>query len=248
MNTPRRPRPVPARTSHPARLVLSACALLLPAAPAAQADRAAPDFTDTFEDRAELGEAWAAHGAMAESWTVQDGVLIGDQTTPDHGAVINKPLVFRDLDLSFDFMFDGATRFNLVIDDENEKSVHAGHICRISISPKRLTLGDDKTGKMNKKIRELQKQGDKAPARERRKLKKHLASREVSAPLKLEQGRWYRLRARIIGDRFEAFLDGEPVAALRSPGFAHRTKTDFGFTITGSVMRYDNIEAHITQP
>ena len=60
---------------------------------------------------------------------------------------------FKDIDIEFDFRFNGGTRFNFVLDDQNEKSVHSGHICRVSISPKMVSVSDDKTGSMNLEVR-----------------------------------------------------------------------------------------------
>ena len=59
---------------------------------------------------------------------------------------------FDDVDIQFNFRFGDGKSFNFVIDDANEKSVHAGHICRVSIIPKYLRIGDDKTGSMNLEV------------------------------------------------------------------------------------------------
>ena len=39
----------------------------------------------------------------------------------------------------------------------------------------------------------------------------------------------------------KAFLDGEMVTHLHSPGFAHPTKTKFGFTVNGQTIDFDNV-------
>ena len=39
-----------------------------------------------------------------------------------------------------------------------------------------------------------------------------------------------------------AFLDGKPIARLQSPGIAHPTKTNVGFTVNGELIDFDNLE------
>ena len=49
-------------------------------------------------------------------------------------------------------------------------------------------------------------------------------------------------------DLMEAWIDGELVASLRSEGIAHKTKTQFGFTVTGQTLEYDNVKAWRVRP
>ncbi|EMI47072.1 arylsulfatase A [Rhodopirellula sp. SWK7] len=198
-------------------------------------------FADDFEGRSDLGPRYDTARATMDAWTLVDGALIGMQTYDDHGAVIRTQLPFDDIDLEFDFRFNGGTRFNLVMDDKNEKSVHAGHICRVSISPKRLTIGDDKTGGMNLKVRELRQKASLSEA-EKLNLANVLARTHSSAAIAIKRGEWHCLRVRIQDDIMNVTLDGEEVASLQSPGFAHPTKTKFGFTVNGATIDFDNIK------
>ena len=152
---------------------------------------------------------------------------------------------FRDFDCEMDFRFNGGTRFNFVIDDKNEKSVHAGHICRVSITPTKMTVGDDKTGKMNLDVQALRDAKDLSADKEKA-MKELLAKCEQDGAVKLEKGKWYRLGVRIQGDLMEATLDGKLVASLRSPGIAHSTKTKFGMTVTGATIDFDNLKVYKT--
>lgn len=43
------------------------------------------------------------------------------------------------------------------------------------------------------------------------------------------------------GDLMEAFLDGVSITKLKSPGFAHPTKTKFGMTVNGDSIAYDKL-------
>ena len=149
-------------------------------------------------------------------------------------------LDFDDVDIQFDFRFSGGKSFNLVIDDANEKSVHAGHICRASIFPKSLRIGDDKTGSMNLEVRK-QRQDKTLSTEDAEALQELLARTQSSAKISIKPGEWHTLRIRIRGDIMKAFLDGELVTSLRSPGFDHPTKTKFGFTVNGESIDFDNL-------
>lgn len=104
---------------------------------------------DNFDDREIVGDAYTLKETSKKGWTIEDGSLIGRQVNDNHGVVIRRNHDFADIDLEIDFRFSGGTRFNFVLDDINEKSVHSSHICRVSISPKQLYVRDDKTGSMN---------------------------------------------------------------------------------------------------
>ena len=196
-------------------------------------------FRDDFEGRSEIGEDYTTAQGHEGAWKVEDGILIGTQTKADHGAVIRREFEFSDVDIQFDFRFSGGTRFNFVIDDKNEKSVHSGHICRVSISPKRLVVGDDKTGAMNLEVRKM-RQDANLSAVDAKKLDAILSRTQSSVPINIEKGQWHTLRIRIKGDIMKAFLDGEMATSLRSPGFSHPTKTKLGFTVNGKAIDFDN--------
>ena len=189
-------------------------------------------FSDLFE-RAELGSAWRV---VTPAFTIADGVLKGSQTRSDHGAVGSIHAPFRDGVIEFRFRFEGATSINAVCDDKGFKGSHAGHICRVAITPKQIRLGDDKEGVMRNDILEMRKD----PAR-KAEAEKLLAGRGSTVPVKLEPGQWHTMRIAITGDTLRAALDGAPVASLQSPGIAHATKTDFHFTVTGKDALLDDI-------
>lgn len=197
-------------------------------------------FEDDYEGRDEVGAHYVTARGHDDSWSVRDGVLIGTQTKDDHGAVIRTELNFDDVDIQFDFRFTGGRSFNFVIDDANEKSVHAGHICRASVFAKSLMIGDDKTGAMNLEIRR-QRQDKHLSAEASMALQKRLAQTRSSSKVTINQNEWHRLRIRIRGDIMKAFLDEELAVSLRSPGFAHPTKTKFGFTVNGQSIEFDNL-------
>ena len=200
-------------------------------------------FSDDFEDRSEIGPHYITALAGSDAWTIRDGALIGKQTNPDHGAVIRKELSFADIDIEVDFRFSGGSRFNFVIDDKNEKMVHAGHICRVSISPNSLKISDDKTGGMNLEVRALRQTENLSEAKQQ-SMNALLKRTSKSATISLTQDQWYRLRVRIQNELMEAYIDQKLVASLRSPGFGHPTKTKFGMTVNEATIDFDNLAVY----
>lgn len=190
-------------------------------------------FQDDFS-RPEFGQAWRSH---ADSFFIENGVMRATQL-PDagHGAVIRALVDFEDVWIRFDFKYEGGERFNFVIDDKNEKSVHAGHICRLTMNKRRVTVQDDKTGVMDLVIRKQRLSGNATP-----ELEKLLKTKQVTVDTNFEEGRWYRMDVLIRDDQMQVHLDGEFLVGHKSPGFAHPTKTQFGFTVTGQSLFYDNV-------
>ena len=204
-------------------------------------------FSDDFTGRSEAGANYATHAEWKGDWTVVDDVLVGKQINPGHGATIRLMREFRNLDMEFDFRFNGGTRWNFVVDDQNYKPVHAGHICRLSISPNSIKVADDKTGSMDLNIRN-QRQDKNLPEDQRKALDALLETKQASSDLDLKKGQWYNLRVTIEDDVMSAYIDGEKVTSLRSPGFAHPIKNKFGFTVNGSDTEFDNIKIDATKP
>lgn len=203
-------------------------------------------FQDTFNQK-ELRKVWRVH---PNSFRIEKGVLIAGQR-PDahHGAVCDVLVDFKDVFLEFSFLLDGSSGFNVVIDDRKYRGSHAGHICRVTVRPKRITLGDDKTGNMKNGLFEKRRSPQYRRDRKfRKEIDRLLKGKSTSVPVSLKRGRWYRMTVRIMGETMRVVLDGKPLASLRSEGIAHPTKTDFGFTIIGRFMRFDNITAWSPDP
>jgi hypothetical protein len=196
------------------------------------ANKGALIFSDDFA-RTELGDSWRM---AVPTFTVEDGVLKGSQTRDDHGAVASVRAAMKDGVIEFKFCFAGASNINAVCDDKAYQGSHAGHICRATITPTLIRLGDDKEGGMRNDIFEMRK--DPKRKAEGDKL---LAGRTQTFPMKIEPRRWYRLRIEIIGDQMRVSLDEKPVGSLRSPGIAHPTKSDFHFTVSGKDALFDDV-------
>lgn len=207
------------------------------------ADNRRLDFEDNFDDRAELGSGYVPSISSDGAWTFKEGILVGTQTRSDHGSVMRKQLAFRNIDIEVDFRLNGGTRFNFVIGDKNEKSTHAGHICRVSLKPPRVNVSDDKTGIYNLDIRAMRLDPNLSD-KKKEWLATFLKDKNDAGQFDIKQGEWYRLRVRIKNDLMEAYIDGELIASVQSPGIAHPTKTQFGMTVNGSTIDFDNMKVY----
>jgi hypothetical protein len=210
-------------------VVHSTFADAIPAEPLAQ--KGEQLFADDFE-RADLGE-WKP---LIPTFTVRDGVLKGEQTRADHGAVGRVYRPMKDVIVEFKFKLDGSTGFNAVFDDQKFKGSHAGHICRVAFAPTQIRLGDDKEGVMRNDIFEMRKD----PAR-KAEADKLLAGRGSAAPFKIDPEEWHQVAIEIAGDRMRVSLDGKPVGYLKSPGIDHETKSSFHFTVNGPGVLFDDV-------
>lgn len=203
-------------------------------------------YQDNFEKKTNLSDYYflGKEGSMA--WFTREGALIGQQTRKKHGSVFRKMINFKDIDIEMDFRFDGGKSFNFVLDDDNEKSVHAAHIARVSISPKKLSVRDDKTGVMNKEIRKM-RQNKSLSEEKKSAIEKLLKTKINTNTLKLQKGQWYHLRILMKGDLLEAFIDGESIAKIRSPGIDHPAKTKVGMTVQGTAIAFDNLSIYAVE-
>ncbi len=188
-------------------------------------------LSDDFE-RADLGD-WRS---LIPTFTVKDGVLKGEQTREDHGAVGRVYRPMKDVVAEFKFKLDGSTGFNVVFDDQKFKGSHAGHICRVVFAPKQIRLGDDKEGIMRNDIFAMRRDPARKAAAD-----KLLVGRGSTATVNIETGRWHQATIEIAGDQMRVSLNGAPVGYLRSPGIAHETKSSFHFTVNGPGVLFDDV-------
>jgi hypothetical protein len=197
-------------------------------------------FSDKIE-REVLGDGWQA---TQRSFAIKDGVMAGGMRDgATHPAIVKVSKDFRDIVLRFDFRFDGARSFNIVFNDINEKSVHSGHVARMTVSPKLLTLTDDKTGLMS--LEWVNKRNDP-------KFKEQVDQirREKSRPYPFDwqPGQWYTLQMEVAGDEVLVRIDGRLTGYFRSPGFGQLNKTSFHFSISGRDLNVDNLTAWKAEP
>jgi hypothetical protein len=197
-------------------------------------------FSDDFE-RTELGDAWRV---SVRSFRIEAGAMLaGQRPEATHPAVSRTSVPFKDAVIAFRFKFDGGPRFNVVFNDKAYDGSHAGHICRVGIGPSNIQLGDDKEGTMKNEIYAL-RQDEKTKAQ----TDPLLVGRTAKVNLKLDAGEWHWAMIEIVGDEMLVSIDGQPIGYLQSPGIAHPTKSEWGFTASGQSYRFDNVQVWTAQP
>ncbi len=191
-------------------------------------------FSDDFS-RSEPGEAWSG---SVRSFRIEDGAFIVTQRSDaTHPAVTRVTPEFKDGIITFRFRFDGAPRFGVVFNDKTYEQSHAGHICRVSVSPTQISIGDDREGAMKHGIYELRQD----PAR-RAEYDALVESRQAKAAVKIEKDRWYSMTIEIVDDEMAVSLDDRPVVQFKSPGIGHAIKNHWGFTVSGQSMAFDDLK------
>jgi hypothetical protein len=188
-------------------------------------------FTDDFT-APEVGKAWRV---LWPGLTVVDGALNISQSKPEHSAVGLVAVGKKDVVIEFKFKLGEASSINAVCNDRDFKDGHAGHLCRVSLSPRQIFLADDKE-RLSHEIEAMKKD----PAR-KADVAKLVAGRSVNIPTKLDPARWYELAIEIVGDEMRVSLDGKAIGFLKSSGLAHPMKSDFYFAVSGKNALFDDV-------
>jgi hypothetical protein len=187
-------------------------------------------------NRAELGELWR-FGRRGIS--LVDGHITAEHES-GHPVVTRTKVSFRDAIIELKIRFRGARSVSFVYDDkETAPTTHSGHLCRVTVTPTVLRLGDDKEGGMRLDILALRESTDPADQARRAKL---LEGRTAEVPLQLEEDRWYKLTIELVGDEMRASIDDRPLVRLKSPGIAHEIKREFGPSISGKFVDFDDLK------
>lgn len=225
-------------------IIIFTLTLSTPATKAAKKESAKPPFktvifADDFSTQ-ELGDIWKAYKSESK---IENGVLVGlKPVDADHNAVDSVTTkAYSDVEVTLDFQFSGSPLFVIAFNEHKFKGSHAGHICRVVVTPKRVVLRDGKTGVFKNDIFELRNSGSLDS-----KTKALLKTKEVMTKVNFEQDKWYQLLVRIQGDRMTLFVDGKKISELKSEGIAHQTKNKLSLVTSKQAMHFDNFK--ITAP
>lgn len=192
-------------------------------------------FSDDFSGN-KLGKQWSLYKSSS---ILKDGVLVGIEEKDGGHAAVHQLRVepCSDVELTVDLKFEGSRSTNLTFNQHRYKETHAGHICRVVVSRNKVILRDGKTGVFNNEIFKKRRSGEKLDA----KTKEILKRSEASFPVKLKEGKWYTVNVRIKANLMQAFIDGQLVGSLQSPGIAHKKKDKIGLVTPRQAMHYDNV-------
>ena len=149
-------------------------------------------------------------------WEFIDGSWRGAELEADnHGAVTRHDARFTDVEIEFDFKFDGAKAISLSINDP------AGHNSRLGITPTsvRITKDDHDHAGPDK------------------------AAQLGAGPAKFQAGTWYHARIKQIGPSFEAQV-GDLTLNGKHDAIAVG-KSNIGLTVAGKTASFKNLTVKV---
>jgi len=214
-------------TKHP----LVTVSLLLLSASLYADNRGKLIFEDDFqrnesqETKEEVGNHWTTNSDRRAGGNKQvdlhDGAIyIHRHPSADHAVSVVHAAEFRNGIVDIRFMLENkGDSLGLDFADLQLKTVHAGHLFRVTVGLNKLDITDMKTGSMSEKIQTLKKGGKLSP-----EIRKMLATKKKVIPVNLKTGKWYDLSIKIAGDTVSVAIDGKKAGSFASEGFAHPTK------------------------
>jgi len=134
----------------------------------------------------------------------------------------------RDSIVEFRFKFAGATSLSAEFDDRKYTGSHYGHICFVRVTPKGVTLADQKDGSMRNDIYAMTDPAQKA--------EKPGCWQDAASPIPCNDetactqcpGKRRRHHA--------GSIDGKPVAFLKSSGIAHPPRVKSNSAAAGKTV------------
>ncbi|MDQ8189771.1 hypothetical protein [Roseibacillus persicicus] len=189
-------------------------------------------FSDDFErnesqeEKEEIGRGWTTASETRAQGNKQvdlkDGTMrIFLHPVADHAVSVRQAMNLRDGAVGMKFKLENPKdELGINFADLKEKSVWAGHLFKVVINEKSVSVTDLKTGVMNLTIRDARR-ADKLSPEQEEVLKK--ASQRFTH--RSETNEWHDLLIEIKGEAITVTIDGQEVATFSSAGIAHPTKT-----------------------
>ena len=151
----------------------------------------------------------------------------------NHSVSVRHDVPFDDGIVQFRFALHDAKGIKFNFNDPRANDVSwAGHIARVVVTPKSLSIGDDKKGVFDLKIRE-QRQNKNLPKSDKAKLDAFLKTKTAIFKNPLKEDRWYELRIVNTGSKLEVYIDRKKVGEFISEGLDHKVKQNLAFGISG---------------
>lgn len=195
------------------------------------------DRNESQETKDEIGSGWGSNSASRAKGNKQvdlkDGAMyIKMHAEADHAVSVTHAAEFTDGAVELRFMLENeADTLGLDFADLQFKEVHAGHLFKVDVGTKKVSIDDSKTGGMNMKYYDAKKA--KTLTKEQTQI---INSMKKTFPAKLKAGTWYSLLVTIKGDTVTASIDGKEVGSSTSEGFAHPTKKMLRLSVPKSAV------------
>mgnify|MGYP003641205749 CR=1 FL=1 len=188
------------------------------------------DFNrEDSEEKDDLGEPWATNSdsrAMGDKQNdLVDGTLVmAISPRADHAISTNVTTTetYGDCVLFVRMKIEEDGQLKLAYNDKADKSVWAGHINGVTITPSKLTIEDEKSARFDMKYRE-----DK----ESQEYKDAFAAAAKTLDVEVPVDEWVEVATQHEGETVTVFINGEEVGSHTSPGFSHATKNHFAFAV-----------------
>lgn len=183
------------------------------------------DRNESQETKDDIGNGWGTNSKSRAAGNKQvdlrDGAMyIYIHEAADHAVSLTHAAEFQNGSVELRFMLeDPKDTLGLDFADLQCKTVHAGHLFKVTVGNNKLDISDLKTGNMDLEIYNAKKEKTLTPAMEER-----MKVTKKVFPAKLETGRWYTMNVTNSGDKVNVTIDGKQVGTFSSEGFAHPTK------------------------
>ncbi|MDF1858680.1 MAG: hypothetical protein P1U87_00620 [Verrucomicrobiales bacterium] len=192
------------------------------------------DFNREDSDESDdLGTSWTTNSQSRAQGAKQNDLVEGElvmtiSPKADHAisTVHNTAEPYGDAVVSLRMKLEEGDQLKLAYNDKEEKSVWAGHINGVIMTPERLTLSDEREGRFRLDLRNGKETPEGKAA-----LEEALKSTDKTFPLDLEAGEWHEVVTWHDGDTLKVYIDGDEVGTHTSPGFGHGTKRQFVFAV-----------------
>ncbi len=201
------------------------------------------DFNRTEDDDAkeQLGNGWVTNTARAAKGVKQadlkDGALVITQAEgANHSVSVRHDTPFDDgvIKLRFQVFDKRGLKFNFN-DPAAKKVTWAGHIARVVVAPKSVTIQDDKTGVFELGVRTKRK-NENLPEDEKTELAKFLKTKSVKLKAPIKPKQWHEMTIVNVGPKFEVYIDDQSVGSFSSEGLDHKVKQNIAFGVSGKVV------------
>ena len=201
------------------------------------------DFNRTEDDDAieQVGNGWVTNSSKAAKGVKQadlkDGTLVITQAEgANHSVSVRHDTPFDDgvIKLRFQVFDRRGLKFNFN-DPAAKKVTWAGHIARVVVAPKSVTIQDDKTGVFELGVRTKRKDKN-LPEDEKAELAKFLATKSVKLEAPIKPKQWHEMTIVNVGPKFEVYIDDNSVGSFSSEGLDHKVKQNIALGVSGKVV------------
>lgn len=227
---------------HRSLLTLLIATCLIPVLHAETPDdlikRAKLVFSDEFNRPEKIpGNGWDANSDHGNRVEVQDNALfIMKGKGANHSVSARHDNPFDDGIIRLRFQLFDRTGLKININDKKAREITwAGHIARVVVQPRSVTIQDDKTGYYELGIRKKRKD-ESLSKEEKANLAKLLKTKKRVIKTPIELKTWHQITIVNLGPKFEVYLNQKSLGSFTSEGLDHKVKQIMALGVSGKVI------------